>query len=79
VGNRADNLDEVDGYTEQNAIKDKTIVLYCGVMGNMHNGIKLNNRQQRMNGRCYTPTMKCAFSRCTKATRVICYQCHAPF
>ena len=78
--NKSEDLDEKEEYNEENKIKEKTIVMYCDVMGNMHHGVKkLNKRQHKMNGRCYTPTMKCAYPGCMKTTRVMCYQCHAPF
>ena len=78
--NKSEDLDEKEEYNEENKIKEKTIIMYCDVMGNMHHGVKkLNKRQHKMNGRYYTPTMKCAYPGCMKTTRVMCYQCHAPF
>jgi hypothetical protein len=76
--NQDNDSDEVDSL-EVRKVHERTVVAYCDVMGNMHNGVKLNKKKQRTNGRCYTPTMKCAYPGCKKSTRVMCYQCHAPF
>ena len=79
--NRIDNKgnDSDEDCFEERRVHEKTVVAYCDVMGNMHNGVKLNKKQQKTNGKCYTPTMKCAYPGCKKSTRVMCYQCHAPF
>ena len=81
MGKKSEDLDEIEEYDhEEKRIKEKTIVTYCDAMGNIHHGVKLNKKQQKMNGRsCYTPTMICAYPGCMKATHVTCYQCHAPF
>ena len=52
MGNKGEGSDEVEEHNEERrSIREKTIVTYCDVMGNMHNGVKLNKRQLKTNGR----------------------------
>jgi hypothetical protein len=55
------------------------IVEYTDAMGVCHQGVKISPREQKTDGKVYTPTKQCIYPDCKSRSRVMCMTCNAVY
>ncbi len=64
---------------DTNSRGGNVIVEYTDAMGVCHKGVKISPREQKTDGRVYTPTKRCIYPDCKSRSRVMCMTCNAVY